>query len=162
MHRIVVALIVLAICITPCFAEEAVDHLQIAVFAPVQVINELDSLTGLRLNLIYGRNAGFKGLDLGLVNWTEGDWKGVGVGAMNYTKWFGRGAQIACYNRAREFTGLQFGFVNRATEVRGVQFGFANYATDLAGLQIGFVNVISEREYYSRKWFYRCQIGEDE
>ena len=50
----------------PLFAQN--NPFQIALVTPVQLVPEDDSVSGIRLNLIYGRNTTITGLDLGLIN----------------------------------------------------------------------------------------------
>jgi hypothetical protein len=55
--------------------------IQVALVTPIQIFPEEDSISGIRLNLIYGRNGSVMGLDLGLVNHTTtGISKGVQFG----------------------------------------------------------------------------------
>jgi hypothetical protein len=44
--------------------------IQFSLFTPIQIFPEDNSIKGLRLNLIYGRNVSVTGLDLGLINHT--------------------------------------------------------------------------------------------
>ena len=55
--------------------------IQLALFNPVQLFNENTSITGLRINPLYGKNTTVSGLDWGLVNhMTSGVSKGVQFG----------------------------------------------------------------------------------
>ena len=42
------------------------NPIQLSLFTPVQIVDEKESIGGVRLNLFYGRNTAVKGLDLGL------------------------------------------------------------------------------------------------
>lgn len=119
--------------------------IQLALFNPVQIFNENTSITGLRINLIYGKNATVSGLDWGLVNhMTAGVSKGVQFGLVGIVEADYVGWQDNCVNITNEkFEGLQFGVVNYAGTVNGVQIGLVNYAANMnKGLQIGLVNII--------------------
>ena len=41
-------------------------HFQFSVFNPVQLVDEKENVAGLRLTLLYGKNADISGIDLGL------------------------------------------------------------------------------------------------
>ena len=129
---------------TLVFAEDR--PIQIALFTPVQIFPENDSISGLRLNLLYGKNASVIGLDLGLVNHsTTGVSKGVQMGMVglidsNFVGW-----QYNSVNVTKgDFEGLQLGIVNYAKFANGVQFGLVNYVETMKGLQIGLVNIIKK------------------
>ena len=53
--------------------------LQLALWPRAQLVNQSDSIAGIRLNL-YGRNQDVRGLDLGYIHETTGDFSGVGLG----------------------------------------------------------------------------------
>jgi len=55
---------------------------QISLFTPVQIIPEDTAIKGIRINLIYGRNAAVKGIDLGLINHTIRGQPKAGNGAL--------------------------------------------------------------------------------
>lgn len=121
--------------------------IQLALFNPVQIFDENTSITGLRINLIYGKNAQVSGLDWGLVNHiTSGVSKGVqfglvGIVEADYMGWQDNGVNIT----KGKFEGLQWGIVNYAGTVSGVQIGLVNYAANMTkGLQIGLVNIIKQ------------------
>lgn len=120
---------------------------QLALFNPVQIFDENTSITGLRINLIYGKNAQVSGLDWGFVNHiTSGVSKGVQFGVVgivesDYMGWQDNGVNIT----HGKFEGLQWGIVNYAGTVSGVQIGLVNYAANMTkGLQIGLVNIIKQ------------------
>ncbi|MBU2491867.1 MAG: hypothetical protein KJ571_04525 [Bacteroidetes bacterium] len=121
--------------------------IQLALFNPVQIFDENTSITGLRINLIYGKNAQVSGLDWGLINHiTSGVSKGVqfglvGIVEADYMGWQDNGVNIT----KGKFEGLQWGIVNYAGTVSGVQIGLVNYAANMTkGLQIGLVNIIKQ------------------
>jgi len=120
---------------------------QLSLFNPIQLFDENTSITGLRINLIYGKNASVTGIDWGLVNHTtSGVSKGVqfglvGITEADFTGWQDNGVNIT----NGKFEGLQWGLVNYAGTVSGVQIGLVNYAANMTkGLQIGLVNIIKQ------------------
>ena len=121
--------------------------IQLALFNPIQIADENTSITGVRLNLIYGKNTHVTGLDWGFVNHsTSGVSKGVqfgivGIVEADFTGWQDNGVNIT----HGKFEGLQWGIVNYAGTVSGLQIGIVNYAANMTkGLQIGLVNIIKQ------------------
>ena len=53
----------------PLAAQEE-KPIQLALLAPVQLFPESDAVKGVRVSLIYGKNAAVTGLDFGLINHT--------------------------------------------------------------------------------------------
>ena len=51
--------------------------IQLALFNPIQIVPEHESISGLRVSLIYGRNDNMTGFDWGLVTSTTGSFTGV-------------------------------------------------------------------------------------
>ncbi len=105
-------LVVLALAVCTCFAASPSfaaggKPIQLALFAPAQLVPEGESVSGLRLNVIYGVNQDVQGLDLGLINHVRGtgfswQWGGVGFVEGNFT-----GFQDNVINITKgEFTGL--------------------------------------------------------
>jgi hypothetical protein len=119
---------------------------QVSLFTPVQIFPEDVGITGVRLNLLYGRNISVIGLDLGLVNHTTaGKSKGVQWGLVSLTDSDFLGWQNNSVNVTRgNFEGFQWGLVNYANFANGFQLGFVNYANSMKGLQIGLVNIIKQ------------------
>jgi len=103
---------------------------QIALVDPVQIFSADTSISGVRLNLLYGRNDSVTGVDLGLVGVADSDFTGWQYNVGNITK--------------GGFSGLQMGFVNYANSAKGLQLGVINYAVSLKGLQIGVINIIGQ------------------
>ncbi len=119
--------------------------IQVSLFTPVQIFPASYSITGIRLNLIYGRNASVSGLDIGLVNQTtNGISKGVQWGVVSINDDRFMGWQNNFVNITKEkCEGFQWGFVNYAGTMSGFQLGFVNFAETMnKGLQIGLVNII--------------------
>ena len=115
-------------------------------FTPVQLFAEKNHIEGIRLTLLYGRNASVKGLDIGFVkHTTEGKSVGVQWGFINlvesdFVGWQANGVNIT----KGECEGFQLGPVNYAKKMNGVQVGLVNYAGTMKGLQIGLVNIIKK------------------
>ncbi|MCA9400744.1 MAG: hypothetical protein KC713_03895 [Candidatus Omnitrophica bacterium] len=84
---------------------------QVSLVTPIQIVNEVEGIKGVRLNLIYGYNDHVYGVDVGLVNKTDGMMKGV---------------QVGLYNNNYETKGVQFGIINRTDWLDGLQFGLVN------------------------------------
>ncbi len=119
---------------------------QLSVINPVQLFPEEDSVTGLRFNLIYGKNVAVTGLDIGLINYTgTGTMTGlqyglVGIADSDFVGW-----QDNSVNVVRGYCkGLQWGVVNYAREMKGLQLGLINYTWNMEGLQLGLINIIRE------------------
>ena len=117
---------------------------QLALFNPIQIVSEGESVSGIRLNLIYTKNANVTGFDMGLVNVTTGKQVGVQWGGVNVTDGGFTGWQSSFVNiSGGNFTGLQTFTVNYHTgHFNGLQFAIVNYAATLEGLQLGLINII--------------------
>ena len=117
---------------------------QLALFNPVQIFPESESIAGVRLSLIYGSNAGVSGLDLGLVNKTGGGgFTGIQWGFVALTEGNVTGLQWNFVGLAKgNVEGVQIGFYNSASHCSGLQLGFINNTGTMKGLQIGLVNII--------------------
>ena len=131
---------------TQAFAQS--KPVQISLFAPVQIFDENVPISGVRLNLIYGRNISVTGLDLAfLVNHTTtGHFKGVqfglvGIADADFVGW--QNNEIVNVVKG-SFEGFQLGVVNYAYYANGLQLGLVNYAGSMKGLQIGLVNIIDQ------------------
>ena len=137
------AVVMLTMIATPVLAEER--PIQLSLITPVQIFPEEDSVTGIRLNLIYGRNSSILGLDFGLVNHaTSGISMGWQTGLVGIVDADFVGLQDNAVNMVKSnFKGLQWGVVNYAKAARGLQLGLVNYAERMYGLQIGLVNIIT-------------------
>ncbi len=118
--------------------------IQISLITPIQIFPEDNPISGIRLNLIYGRSVSVIGLDLGFVNHTTtGISKGYQLGMVNLNEADFVGWQKGSVNVTKgNFEGFQLGFVNYAIAAKGFQLGFINYAEKMKGLQIGFLNII--------------------
>ena len=149
----------------PRFAgAEEVKPIQLAVFNPIQLVPEEESITGARLSLFYTVNedvtglslvwlgvnratGDVKGIEWGLGNWVEGSCYGWQAGILNYTGKRFVGLQYGMVNIAGgDFTGLQWGFVNWTEGfMHGAQFGVVNVSKNQsAGIDLGIVNFSEE------------------
>ncbi len=126
------------------YAQES--PIQVALFNPVQIAPETNSITGLRLSILYGKNANVNGLDVGLVNVTTGNQLGlqygvVGINEGNFNGWQDNFVSIIKGN----LTGLQTGAVNyTGGKATGLQIAIVNYAATMNGLQLGLINIIGK------------------
>ena len=145
-YRLLLGPVVLALIFisTPVLAQD--KPIQLSLFTPVQIFPEDNSITGIRLSLIYGKNASVTGFDWGLVSHTTtGISKGVQFGFVGLVDSDFVGWQATSVNVVKSnFEGLQWGFVNYANYASGLQLGFVNYAVSMKGLQIGLVNIIRQ------------------
>ncbi len=118
--------------------------IQISIFTPIQIFSEDDPISGIRLNLIYGRSVSVFGVDAGFINHTTtGISKGYQVGAFNLNESDFLGWQKGGINVTKgNFEGFQSGIVNYAKSAKGFQLGVVNYAEKMNGLQIGLLNII--------------------
>jgi len=132
---------------SPVSAQEDKSPIQLALFTPVQIFPENYTISGVRLNLLYGRNVSVTGLDFGFfVNHTTGGVsKGVQIGLVGLNEADFVGFQNNFVNIVRgDFEGFQWGFVNHAHYANGFQLGVVNYAESMKGIQIGLVNIIKQ------------------
>ena len=140
-------------------AAEGASPIQISLFSPIQIVKADRSVTGLRLNLLYGKNVDVTGIDWGLCNhntgngaaWQSGlvnivekDFKGFQEGAVNITRGSFTGLQYGWFNQSDSFHGMALGLVNVSKSARGVQLGLFNMTQTMHGLQIGVGNVIQK------------------
>ena len=143
---IIAALFLLIVPALPKSLLAAEKPIQLSLFNPIQLFPEDNAITGLRLNLLYGKNTTVVGLDFGLINQnTSGSSKGyqtglVGLVDADFVGWQNNIVNIVKGN----FEGYQLGVVNHSNYANGVQLGLVNYARTLKGLQIGLVNIIGQ------------------
>jgi hypothetical protein len=86
----------------------------------------LNTVRGIRLNLIYGEIMNVYGIDCGLIQKVSNDVNALEIGAVNLT---GDTRPFQCaliLNNAASMTGLQIGLVNFAGELSGLQIGLIN------------------------------------
>jgi hypothetical protein len=138
--------------------------LQLSLVTPVQIFPETFAVSGLRINLIFGRNRALRGLDLGTVNEvTErvegvqligvnlaGDLAGLQIGLFNSAATSEAGCcQLGAINilRGEDSQGTMLGFLfNKADGLRGLQLGLINICNTLDGCQLGLINIILQSE----------------
>ncbi len=133
----------------PLDAVAAGNPFQIALFAPIQLVPESQSVNVFRFNIIYGSNTEMHGLDIGLVNrTTSGKSTALQLGFVGWSEGSFSGIQWNSVNFTREnFKGIQWGLVNYAKSARGLQFGFLNYTENMYGVQIGLLNFIKNGKF---------------
>jgi hypothetical protein len=119
---------------------------QLALVNPVQIVPEGQSIEGVRLSLLYGKNANVTGFDWSFIaTHTTGSFKGVQLALVNVVEKDALGLQWGGVNLTGGLVhGAQLGFFNKATRVEGLQLGFVNYAGTIHGLQLGLVNIIEK------------------
>jgi hypothetical protein len=140
-------------------AEGNASPIQISLFNPVQIVKADKPVSGLRIDLIYGKNTDVTGLDWGLVNhdtgsghafqwgafnYVEKDFTGWQDGWVNMTKGEFTGLQWGLFNQSQSFHGLAVGAINVTKNARGVQVGLVNMTETMHGLQIGVGNIIQK------------------
>ena len=143
-YRVVLALAALALIFVHTTVQAQNRPVQLAIVAPLQIFPEDDPISGIRLNLIYGRNVSVTGLDLGLINHTTtGMTKGLQFGLVGLADTDFLGWQDNWVNVTKgKFEGFQWGAVNYSLDMSGFQLGVVNYAESMHGLQVGLVNII--------------------
>lgn len=145
MHTIKPAFLILAIVfIFNSLVHSQGNPIQLSLFNPIQIVPEGESVNGIRLNLIYTKNANVTGFDMGLVNQTTGSQLGVQWGGVNLTDGGFTGWQAGFVNISKgSSVGLQSSWVNyHDGHFNGLQFSIVNYAATLKGLQLGLINII--------------------
>ena len=107
---------------------------------PWSLPNDESSVTGLRLNLGWGRYAWTRGVDLGAFSYS-GEFRGIAANVLgNRADGDALGLQVGLVNLAgRRAAGLQIGLVNHVERLEGVQIGLLNFATSQWTLP--FINI---------------------
>ena len=127
-------LIIFLVCISVSFvnAQESAYYVensapvQISIFDPYGLPPGLNTVRGVRLNLIYGDIMNVYGLDCGLVQRASNEIDALQVGAINIT---GKTRPFQCaliLNNSESMTGLQVGLFNFTGELSGIQIGLLN------------------------------------
>jgi len=146
MNRLLAAVALLATVTFATPAQAEGKPIQLALFPPVQLVPETQSIEGLRLTLLYTKNVNVSGFDFSFIaahatgNFTGVQWALVGLTDGNFLGWQGGFANIT----GGTMKGLQWGFYNQAKRVEGLQLGFVNNTGTIHGLQIGLVNIIKQ------------------
>ncbi|HOG50211.1 MAG TPA: hypothetical protein PKY10_06445 [Lentisphaeria bacterium] len=134
--------------------------LQLAIWpSRLQVVPEYIDVSGIKLNLPFGRNENIVGLDAGiassssktsalqvnLLNRVHDRYAGFQVGILNQTG-NSSGVQIGVLMNATDSVakGIQIGIINTSLEMSGLQVGFINYTEFMTGFQVGLINIIRE------------------
>jgi hypothetical protein len=141
---IVLFTIVLAIVSTSLFAQREAKPFQIALYKPLQIVSEENSVQGFRLNVIYGLNQDVKGADIGIVNETAGEQVGAQLGIVNMDEGGLTGARAGIVNiTSGHVKGYSSGIVNLVEgEATGWVTGGVNVLSDdISGLGSGVVTV---------------------
>jgi len=172
---IVTGAALLALSLFPGFSHAQESPFQIAFIGPtMQLVDDDEDVTGIRLNLIYGVNRNVSGLDIGLINRTTGEMTGVEFGIVNVSDGGFSGWQSGVVNVTHgQFTGLQWApwnilwspwsplglanfadaaegaqialAFNRAEYMHGFQLSLVNVAEDMYGVQVGLINIIRSK-----------------
>lgn len=104
-----------------------------------------DDVSGLRLNLLYGKTANVTGLDFNLFALGESDnfkglqWGFIGANKVN-NSFTGLGMGIVNMHKGQS-KGVLWGLVNMSENVEGLQWGAVNYSTGRSTVDIGLVNI---------------------
>ncbi len=132
------------ILVLPSVSKAQNKPINIALFNPIQIFPEGNSIEGIRINLIYGKNIAMTGLDWGFVNDVgSGGFNGIQLGFANISEGNVVGWQNGLLNISQNnVKGFQSGWYNSGGHVSGFQLGLVNYAESLYGLQIGILNII--------------------
>jgi hypothetical protein len=158
----------LALSLLPGSSQAQDNPFQIAFIGPtMQLVDDDEDVTGIRLNLIYGVNRNVSGLDIGLINRTTGEMTGVEFGIVNISDGGFSGWQSGVVNVTHgQFTGIQWApwtilslanfaeaaegaqiaaAFNRAEYMHGFQLSLVNVAEDMYGVQVGLINIIRSK-----------------
>lgn len=131
--------------LVPAAASAQDSPVQLALFDPVQIVPAGESISGLRLSLLYGRNLNMKGFDWGLVTRTTGNLTGVQWGLVGMVDGDAKGWQYNLVSLTNgSFTGLQMGGYSSAGYINGLQFSLINNTGTIKGIQLGLINIIRE------------------
>lgn len=117
------------------------------------------TIKGVRLNLLYGKNTNMTGLDINILALGETDnfkgvqlspfwgankvnnsFRGVGLGIGNIHLGESTGAILGFANYTTNFNGLQLGFVNFNQVKSIINIGAVNFNQGESAVDIGFVN----------------------
>jgi len=151
MVKKILVLVLLGLIAMPQFAGAGeTKPVQLAVFNPVQLVPEEDSIKGVRLSLFYTVNKDVAGLSLVWlgVNRAAGDVNGVEIGLGNWVEGASYGGQAGIINHVgKRFVGLQYGMVNVTEgDLTGLQWGLVNWTAGfMHGIQAGVVNISKGR-----------------
>lgn len=151
MKKVIFAAILLAMLVPGTQSLFAGDKpINLALVTPIQIFKSSESITGLRWNIIYGKNADVTGIDFGIANHASGKMQGIQWGAVNLAGQGGAGIQWGYVNidKGGTFTGLQYGLYNETNQMVGLQFGLVNWAQSANGIQLGLINIIKKGGWF--------------
>ena len=138
---------------------------QIAALNPVQLFSSGRAVSGLRVNLLYGKNTDVKGVDLGLINYSTKDFSGIGFGILNWVEKNGVGLQLGVVNNSRgHFSGIQSAALFSVTEgdFSGLQGAFhASTKGNFRGWQGSTGCSLCEGDFYGiqTSWLFNIVKG---
>lgn len=146
MRRSLLAASLLAALAAGAPARAADKPIQLAVFDPVQLVPDTQSVSGLRLTLVYSRNVDVTGFDYSFIaTHTTRNFRGVQIAPVNIVGQNMVGLQWGWVGlTGGTVHGAQLGIFNKAKRVEGLQLGLVNMTGTIHGLQIGLVNVIEQ------------------
>jgi hypothetical protein len=129
----------------PALADDG-KPFQLSLFAPVQIVPEKASVSGVRLALIYDKNVNVSGFDFSFIaahatgNFTGVQWAAVGLADGNFLGWQSGFVDLV----GGTMKGFQWGLYNQAKHVEGLQLGLVNNTGTIHGLQLGLINIIKQ------------------
>ncbi len=166
MHRSVptalFAVLALAVGTLPLHAQDE-KPVQIALFNPIQIYDAETSISGIRWNIIWGKNANVAGIDFGLINEATGNVLGLQWGlvnnvggdvtgwqqsVVNLTRGLVQGVQVGLYSQSAGTEGVMWSGVNNTRSMRGLQVALVNIADEMHGVQVGLVNIIRSKDRF--------------
>ena len=119
--------LVMAFCLTGYKSARADSPYQVSFIHPIQLIDPLVNIRGVRFNVIYGVNHDVSGLDIGLINQVNRHQKGLQVGLFN-SSFKTSGVQLGIINKTNNLHGVQIGLINIHTEGMTEFFPIINYS----------------------------------
>lgn len=121
------------------FVNNTWTFFQMGLYSPIQIFSYDTEVSGLRLNIFYGKNISVSGIDIGLLNYSEGG-NGFGVGIANLVDGQYKGIQIGALNKSQNFYGIQLGLLGQYNQkdfyglgISGLNFTIGN----VYGAQLG-------------------------
>ena len=132
--------------------EELNTPFQLALVSPIQLFSPERSVSGLRLNILFGQNTNTKGVDIGLINGSSGDFSGVELGAINLVQGNSKGIQYGLVSYTQNhFSGIQSNLLASFADGNfvGIQGAglHANTKGDFKGLQGAWVTAFTEGDF---------------
>ncbi len=95
---------------------------QLAFFTPAQIFPEEQSIHGLSINILHGRNQNIYGIDAGIVNRVNRYCGGIQAGLVNITSKRVYGIQVGLVNITDHLTGAQIGLINIVRSRKSMKF----------------------------------------